>query len=214
MDDLKFCHDCEKWKTLDKFQSSFGIRKHLKHRCKACYSRRERAQMKHDFLEAMGNKCNCCGEDDVRFLTLDHVDGSGAEDRKFLQEHQIYREARRLKYPPDRYQVLCFNCNCGRSANGGICPHNSSSKEEAWELLKSRTTKVGRMFVDIEKIKETSFMPGFDARRMQLSRRVLKPCQYCGEEFGTNGMVKHKREKHKDEFAKKRAECLALGRNK
>lgn len=23
----------------------------------------------------------------------------------------------------DRYQLLCFNCNCGRHRNGGVCPH-------------------------------------------------------------------------------------------
>lgn len=24
---------------------------------------------------------------------------------------------------PDELQLLCFNCNCGRQRNGGVCPH-------------------------------------------------------------------------------------------
>lgn len=27
-----------------------------------------------------------------------------------------------LNYP-EGYQVLCYNCNCGKSINNGICPH-------------------------------------------------------------------------------------------
>lgn len=28
----------------------------------------------------------------------------------------------RHKYP-EGFQLLCWNCNCGRAINGGICPH-------------------------------------------------------------------------------------------
>ena len=29
------------------------------------------------------------------------------------------------KTEPDTIQILCFNCNCGRARNGGICPHET-----------------------------------------------------------------------------------------
>jgi hypothetical protein len=40
----------------------------------------------------------------------------------------------RENYPPE-YQVLCFNCNCGRALNGGRCPHEDQiSKDVASPL--------------------------------------------------------------------------------
>jgi hypothetical protein len=157
----KVCCDCGIEKALDKFATTFsgkpsplarpgydnqaGVRKN---RCRACYAARERAKLRFDFLDALGAICACCGEDDVRFLTLDHVDNSGAKHRKLFKDHQIYREARRKGYPRDKYQVLCFNCNSGRSCNGGICPHKDElTKEQAWERFKKRTELSGRIHV-------------------------------------------------------------------
>ena len=73
-------------------------------------------------------KCTCCGESTLAFLTLDHVNNDGAEDRKKLLGHSragnLISILRRNRYPnKDRYQVLCFNCNMGKSVNGGVCPH-------------------------------------------------------------------------------------------
>jgi hypothetical protein len=31
-------------------------------------------------------------------------------------------------YPPD-FEILCFNCNCGKAVNGGICPHEALRAE-------------------------------------------------------------------------------------
>ena len=33
-------------------------------------------------------------------------------------------------YPPG-YQVLCYNCNCGRYRNGGVCPHKDPRYRDA-----------------------------------------------------------------------------------
>lgn len=171
--ELKQCHDCEQFKELSKFGKSFGG-SHAKSRCKACYGRRERCQLRHDFLEAMGARCNCCGELDVRFLTLDHVDDSGGEHRKLLNEQQIYREARRDGYPPEKYQVLCFNCNLGRSANGGICPHKVGTSEMAWEYLKKGFEKPGQEFRNKEGSKAGYFKAGDVDRRKNTSEKALK----------------------------------------
>ena len=77
-----------------------------------------------EFLDMYGGKCACCGEPDKRFLTMDHVNNNGEAHRRKRGIRGIFRDAL-AKYAPDEYQILCWNCNCGRSANGGICPHKS-----------------------------------------------------------------------------------------
>jgi hypothetical protein len=32
----------------------------------------------------------------------------------------------RDRFPNDVLRLLCFNCNCGRAKNGGICPHEET----------------------------------------------------------------------------------------
>jgi hypothetical protein len=74
-------------------------------------------------------------------LTLDHVNSDGSKHRQNLADNQIMANAV-ANYQPELYQILCYNCNCGRSANGGICPHKDKTKEEylTWtdKLLESR----------------------------------------------------------------------------
>ena len=66
-------------------------------------------------------KCGCCGESQERFLTLDHINNDGYDDKKRYSRSMLY-EVKRLKYPKG-FQVLCYNCNCGRADNQGVCPH-------------------------------------------------------------------------------------------
>ena len=68
-------------------------------------------------------KCNCCGESTYRFLTLDHIEGGGNEHRKQVGGSvAVLKDIVKNDYP-EGYQVLCFNCNCGRAYNNGVCPH-------------------------------------------------------------------------------------------
>ena len=92
-----------------------------------------------------------------------------------------------------------------------FAPHKSEmSKEQAMKALEDRETYIGRDHVT----PGATFTGGFDQRRMQPHRRVLKPCPYCGAEFGTNEMTRHKRAEHKAEMEAKRVELLAMGRVK
>jgi hypothetical protein len=71
--------------------------------------------------------------------------------------------ARREGYP-DKYRVLCFNCNSGAGANGGICPHKDPlNKEQAWKELRDSVSYLGRDHVVIPD--ESKFHKGFDPRR-------------------------------------------------
>ena len=71
-----------------------------------------------------GYKCNCCGETEPLFLTIDHVNNDGNKHRKKFQStgDGLYKWLKQNGYP-EGFQVLCMNCNHGKRRNGGICPH-------------------------------------------------------------------------------------------
>jgi hypothetical protein len=70
-----------------------------------------------------GDRCACCGETESAFLTVDHVNRDGAEHRKDKNAARDIYSWIVLNDFPDDFQLLCFNCNCGRERNGGVCPH-------------------------------------------------------------------------------------------
>lgn len=69
--------------------------------------------------------CACCGEKEVKFLCIDHVENNGASHRKSIACHtgagSFYYWLKRNKWPSG-YQVLCTNCNLAKSVYK-ICPH-------------------------------------------------------------------------------------------
>lgn len=81
--------------------------------------------LRNEVITAYGNKCACCGETRPTFLTIDHIKGGGSVVRMAngWSGNTIYAILKKLGFPKDHYQLLCYNCNCGRYRNGGICPH-------------------------------------------------------------------------------------------
>lgn len=70
-----------------------------------------------------GGKCACCGETKPKFLTLDHTDDDGGLMRKIHgYGTKLYSWIIKNEFPTN-LQLMCYNCNCGRYRNGGICPH-------------------------------------------------------------------------------------------
>ncbi len=52
-----------------------------------------------------------CGENDIRALSLDHINGKGCEDRRrFYNLSGFYTNIIKRGFPP-KFQVLCMNCN-------------------------------------------------------------------------------------------------------
>lgn len=106
--------------------------------CERCYTRAAAnarsnyRKIRIEVLSAYGGKCTCCGEAETRFLTVDHVNNDGASRRRNSKEigTSFYLRLRREGYPLT-YQVLCYNCNCGRALNGGVCPHLDSAESAA-----------------------------------------------------------------------------------
>lgn len=94
-----------------------------------------------------GFKCVCCGVQEPCFLTLDHVDGGGRKHRaaeKLRTEDELYKWVIKNNHPP-LLQVMCFNCNCGRARNGGVCPHHTTQSIAAFD----REAKVGNLSSEV-----------------------------------------------------------------
>jgi len=85
--------------------------------------KRYTAKLRKEIITAYGSKCACCGETEVLFLEIDHVNNDGAKDRK-VQERTFYLQIIRNNFPPI-YQLLCCNCNKGKFLNKGVCPHKT-----------------------------------------------------------------------------------------
>jgi hypothetical protein len=92
-------------------------------------SRKSIQKAKDACYEAYGGyKCAClhCDVINPKFLILDHINNDGAEHRRELGPHgnggSLYGWIIRNNFPP-MFQVLCYNCNCGKNVNGGVCPH-------------------------------------------------------------------------------------------
>jgi hypothetical protein len=80
-------------------------------------------------IMAYGGKCACCGETELKFLTIDHINNDGHIERKNASLQTIFRRLRDRGYP-DTYQVLCYNCNCAKGFYG-ICPHQAVKQKQA-----------------------------------------------------------------------------------
>lgn len=73
--------------------------------------------------------CACCGENEILFLHIDHINGNGAEHRRLLEkELGYYPGGNGLPYwlkknnYPEGFQILCANCNLAKRVSN-ICPH-------------------------------------------------------------------------------------------
>lgn len=93
---------------------------------------REKRQLNRNAVYAhYGEQCKCCGEAQRFFLTIDHIENDGADHRRSLKGQigkggaSFYDWLVRMKFPTG-FQTLCRNCNWGKHANGGICPHQDT----------------------------------------------------------------------------------------
>ena len=82
--------------------------------------------LKKEVLTYYGNgklQCVCCGESDINFLSIDHINNDGAQHKKQIKYAGLYAWLKRKSFPKG-FQTLCFNCNCGKRITKGVCPHN------------------------------------------------------------------------------------------
>lgn len=130
---IKKCSKCGKEKTATKefFYFQYG-RPHGK--CIDCQKTPEERGRRNEYAKGIRlmalafyggeiPECNCCGEKEIKFLGIDHIEGGGVKHRKELQEAgtTIYLWLRKNNYP-EGFQVLCHNCNLAKGYYGE-CPH-------------------------------------------------------------------------------------------
>ncbi len=86
--------------------------------------------LKLEVIANYGCACACCGESNPVFLTVDHINGGGMKDR--ASDHggwRFYTRLKKLGFPKDDYQLLCYNCNLAKGFFG-ICPHEEKRQQD------------------------------------------------------------------------------------
>lgn len=125
----RICSKCREAKVLAEFYANpSGLYKRSRY-CRACaksdaqtrYTALRRRVLGHYSADTYA--CNCCGEGEYAFLTIDHVNGNGAQHRRVIgtSSGQLYGWLEKHKHPAG-FQVLCYNCNLGKRQSGQ-CPH-------------------------------------------------------------------------------------------
>lgn len=111
---------------------------------KAFAQRQLRRKLRVEVFEAYGGAvCCCCGEEGYEFLTIDHVEGNGADHRRVIGNKEIYHWLKKNNYP-EGFRVLCMNCNFALGYHG-YCPHRGWVQPTSNGRLgrKARTTAEG-----------------------------------------------------------------------
>lgn len=73
-------------------------------------------------VEAYGGCCACCGETEITFLTVEHLNKDGMAHRDV--RGNFYGYLVRENFPQDGLTILCMNCNWAER-NGTPCPHKT-----------------------------------------------------------------------------------------
>ena|ERR1035437_10348569 len=136
---MKTCSKCKTVKPLTKYYKDCGTIDGYQYICKACRkvaypptdktratARKTAKKLKEKLVISYGSKCTCCGEAEIRFLTLEHRNKDGKEHRKKMRSRDlIYRDVLRRGSPPE-YTIYCMNCNFAER-NGIPCPHKTKT---------------------------------------------------------------------------------------
>lgn len=90
------------------------------------YARVARRRLKIEGFARLGRQCACCGFDDTRFLTMDHIQSL---KRTRASRRDPWREAQRSNWDASLFQILCGNCNLAKRDNDS-CPHHVPVEQE------------------------------------------------------------------------------------
>lgn len=86
----------------------------------------ESKKLKQIVVNHYGGACKCCGINDIRFLSIDHINNDGWKEKEHRKNRMntflVYKKLIREGFRSD-LQILCYNCNIARQHNGGVCPH-------------------------------------------------------------------------------------------
>ena len=86
------------------------------------YQRQYKDKTKALLVSGYGGKCTCCGEKELTFLTVEHLNCDGKKHRaESGNSDSVYRDIIKRGFPKE-YTVLCMNCNFAKRF-GKTCPH-------------------------------------------------------------------------------------------
>lgn len=94
----------EKMREYDKERAKTNHRRFSKNASK----RKRFGELREEIFNILGHACIRCGFSDKRALQFDHVNANGSKHRKQNGGIGIYRD---ILNNPDKFQVLCANCN-------------------------------------------------------------------------------------------------------
>jgi len=81
-------------------------------------------KLRQNVIQMYGGRCACCGEEHEAFLALDHINGGGQKHRSERGTYGVFKDALEAN-DPQRFRVLCHNCNMAYHTCG-VCPHQLS----------------------------------------------------------------------------------------
>jgi len=97
--------------------------------------RQYQQRIRQEVIEHYGGCCTCCGETQIKFLSIDHTNGGGTKQRRQLNKRGVTfcLWIQEQNYP-SYLRVLCHNCNQAIGLYKG-CPHkenieNGKAQEE------------------------------------------------------------------------------------
>lgn len=76
----------------------------------------------------LGGKCERCGNNDMRVLHFDHINGNGSKERKELGGGLA--QVKRVLADPFSYQILCANCHAIKHSNAVSVTKNVTPQVE------------------------------------------------------------------------------------
>lgn len=91
-----------------------------------------RIKVRQEIMSEYGGRCDCCGENNSIFLSIDHIAVDGAKHRATINSvggSSFYAWLKRNGFPKDNFRLLCYNCNHATGAYG-VCPHKGIIERE------------------------------------------------------------------------------------
>jgi len=99
--------------------------KKVRNKVKVDYNKKRRQKVRLLVLEKYSGSppyCLCCYEKQIKFLSIDHINGGGKNHRQEVTGRAFYEWLVKKRKSPKQFQVLCYNCNMAKGFYK-ICPH-------------------------------------------------------------------------------------------
>ena len=144
-----------------------------------------RSSIVNGILDYLGAECESCNEKEREFLTVDHIDNDG-KDERHLGSVGWKRKILHGKSDPSKYRVLCHSCNLSRYRANPI--HHKKIKQTTGNTKKCPTCLLDKdeslfHFSGDHLYYECSLCKAF--RRLVLRTKAIssigKVCNCCGE---------------------------------